>query len=79
MVMRGRQVVIYGEYLFLENFITGGILLFFTVKLLNRRFSRIRLFEVFDFSFILSSRSVDRILEDEVKLGGSGFITENWV
>lgn len=44
MVMRGRQVVIYGEYLFLENFITGGILLFFTVKLLNRRFSRIRLF-----------------------------------
>lgn len=42
--MRGRQVVIYGEYLFLENFITGGILLFFTGKLLDRKLSHIRLF-----------------------------------
>ncbi len=41
--MRGRQVVIYGEYLFTENFITGGILLFSTGKLLRCKLSGIRL------------------------------------
>ncbi len=41
--LRGRQVVIYGEYLFTENFITGGILLFFTGKLLGREISKVRI------------------------------------
>lgn len=41
--LRGRQVVIYGEYLFAENFITGGILLFFTGKLLKCNIFKIRL------------------------------------
>ena len=36
-------MVIYGEYLFTENFITGGILLFFTGKLLRCKISKIRL------------------------------------
>ena len=36
-------MVIYGEYLFMENFITGGILLLFTGKLLKCRISKIRL------------------------------------
>ena len=36
-------MVIYGEYLFLENFITGGILLLFTGKLLRCKISKLRL------------------------------------
>ena len=36
-------MVIYGEYLFLENFITGGILLLFTGKLLKCKISKLRL------------------------------------
>lgn len=36
-------MVIYGEYLFLENFITGGLLLLLTGKLMGRKPSHLRL------------------------------------
>lgn len=40
---RGKKVVIYGEYLFLENFVTGVVLLCLTAKLADGRISRLRL------------------------------------
>jgi len=36
-------VVIYGEYLFIENFVTGAVLLFLTAKLADGRVSWLRL------------------------------------